>query len=76
MKRVLVARQDNNGDVLLTGPAVRAVAARATVTMLSGPRGAAAAHMLPGVDEVIVTCGAYDTADRLRTYELLADAWL
>jgi luciferase family oxidoreductase group 1 len=29
-----------------------------------------------GVDEVVVTCGAYDPADRLRTYELLADAWL
>lgn len=28
-----------------------------------------------GVDEVIVTCGAYDHADRLRSLELLADAW-
>lgn len=54
MKRVLVVRQDNNGDVLLTGPAVRAVAAHAEVTMLCGPRGAAAANMLPGVREVIV----------------------
>ena len=54
MKRVLLARQDNNGDVLLTGPAVRAVAASASVTMLCGPRGAAAARMLPGVDDVIV----------------------
>jgi ADP-heptose:LPS heptosyltransferase len=51
---VLVARQDNNGDVLLTGPAVRAIAASAHVTMLCGPRGAAAARMLPGVSEVIV----------------------
>lgn len=54
MKRVLVARQDNNGDVLLAGPAVRAVAAAARVTMLCGPRGAAAAHLLPGVEDVIV----------------------
>lgn len=54
MKRVLVARQDNNGDVLLTGPAVRAVADLAQVTMLCGPRGAAAARLLPGVNEVIV----------------------
>jgi luciferase family oxidoreductase group 1 len=29
-----------------------------------------------GVDEVIVTCGAYDHEDRLRSLELLADAWL
>lgn len=54
MKRVLVARQDNNGDVLLTGPAIRAIAASARVTLLCGPRGAAAAHALPGVERVIV----------------------
>jgi luciferase family oxidoreductase group 1 len=28
-----------------------------------------------GVDEVIVTCGAHDHEARLRSYELLADAW-
>ena len=52
---VLVARLDNEGDVLLTGPAVRAVAAHARrVTMLCGPRGHAAAELLPGVDELLV----------------------
>ncbi|KAB2358082.1 glycosyltransferase family 9 protein [Actinomadura montaniterrae] len=52
--RVLLARQDNLGDVLLAGPAVRAVAARADeVVLLCGPRGRAAADLLPGVDEVI-----------------------
>lgn len=52
---VLVARLDNEGDVLLTGPAVRAVAARAErVTMLCGPRGRAAGELLPGVDELLV----------------------
>lgn len=52
--RVLVARLDSMGDVLLAGPAVRAVAASADhVTFLAGPRGTAAAHLLPGVDEVI-----------------------
>jgi ADP-heptose:LPS heptosyltransferase len=52
--RVLLARQDNLGDVLLAGPAVRAVAALADeVTLLCGPRGRAAADLLPGVDEVI-----------------------
>jgi ADP-heptose:LPS heptosyltransferase len=52
---VLIARQDNLGDVLLAGPAVRAVAASgAHVTMLCGPRGVAAAELLPGVREVIV----------------------
>jgi ADP-heptose:LPS heptosyltransferase len=51
---VLVARQDSMGDVLLAGPAVRAVAAGAgRLTLLAGPRGRAAA-LLPGVDEVLV----------------------
>jgi ADP-heptose:LPS heptosyltransferase len=51
---VLLARQDSAGDVLLAGPAARAVAARARrVTFLCGPRGRAAAELLPGVDEVL-----------------------
>ncbi len=51
---VLVARPDSAGDVLVTGPAIRAVAAGADrVVMLCGPRGRAAAEMLPGVDELI-----------------------
>jgi ADP-heptose:LPS heptosyltransferase len=53
--RALVARLDNDGDVLLAGPAVRAVAAGADhVTLLCGPRGAQAAALLPGVDAVLV----------------------
>ena len=49
MRRVLVVRLDGAGDVLLAGPAVRAVAAAAEVTMLCGPDGAGAARLLPGV---------------------------
>ena len=50
---VLVARLDNAGDVLLQGPMVRAVAHGADrVVFLAGPAGAAAAELLPGVDEV------------------------
>jgi ADP-heptose:LPS heptosyltransferase len=53
--RTLCVRLDNAGDVLLCGPAVRAVAAgSAHVTLLAGPQGAEAARLLPGVDEVIV----------------------
>ncbi|MFC0526953.1 HAD-IIIA family hydrolase [Phytohabitans kaempferiae] len=51
---VLVARPDSAGDVLVTGPAIRAVAAGAErVVMLCGPRGRRAAELLPGVDELI-----------------------
>ncbi|WP_108249926.1 glycosyltransferase family 9 protein [Planctomonas deserti] len=56
MTRVLVARLDSAGDVLLAGPAVRAVAAHPDVdevVMLCGPQGAAAAAALPGVDRVL-----------------------
>jgi ADP-heptose:LPS heptosyltransferase len=55
MTHVLVARLDSEGDVLLTGPAIRAVAAKADrVTMLCGPRGRRAAELLPGIDELVV----------------------
>jgi ADP-heptose:LPS heptosyltransferase len=53
-RNVLMVRLDNNGDVLLAGPAIRAVAAGAkSVTLLCGPRGLDAAQLLPGVDQVI-----------------------
>ncbi|MFG3496572.1 glycosyltransferase family 9 protein [Streptomyces sp. NPDC047928] len=53
--KALVVRLDSFGDVLLAGPAVRAVAHRADrVALLCGPVGAPAARMLPGVDEVLV----------------------
>lgn len=53
-RHVLVARPDSAGDVLVTGPAIRAVAAGADrVVMLCGPRGRAAAELLPGVDELV-----------------------
>lgn len=52
---VLAARLDNNGDVLLAGPAIRAIASGASrVTLLCGPRGVDAARLLPGVDHCMV----------------------
>lgn len=54
VSHTLVVRLDNAGDVVLAGPAVRAVAAGSDrVTVLAGPNGAGAARLLPGVDEVI-----------------------
>jgi len=65
-RRVLVTRLDGAGDVLLAGPAVRAVAAASDpsgsdpsapdteVTLLCGPAGAAAGRLLPGVAQVLV----------------------
>lgn len=56
MTHTLVVRLDNAGDVLLMGPAIRAVAARSggRVTLLCGPRGRTAAALLPGVDAIQV----------------------
>lgn len=54
MSGAVVARLDSAGDVLITGPAVRAVAeTHDVVTFLAGPRGRAAAELLPGVDDLI-----------------------
>jgi len=51
---ILAVRQDSLGDVLLAGPALRALARSGPVTLLCGPRGESAARLLPGVDEVLV----------------------
>jgi len=55
-RHVLVVRLDSEGDVLLAGPAIRAVAAHpsVTVSLLCGPRGRQAAGLLPGVDRTVV----------------------
>ncbi|HEX7292448.1 MAG TPA: glycosyltransferase family 9 protein [Conexibacter sp.] len=55
MTHILVARLDNDGDVLLAGPAIRAAERDAErLTLLCGPRGLQAAALLPGVDDILV----------------------
>lgn len=52
--RVLAVRLDSDGDVLLTGPAVRALAAtHEQVDLLVSDEGAQAAALLPGVTETL-----------------------
>jgi ADP-heptose:LPS heptosyltransferase len=64
MTHVLAARLDSVGDVLLAGPAVRALAASATeVTFLSAPGAGAAAGLLPGVDRVVTFAAPWILAD-------------
>ncbi|GAA1622260.1 HAD-IIIA family hydrolase [Saccharothrix algeriensis] len=51
---VLAVRTDSAGDVLLMGPAIRALASRAReLTLLTGPLGEAAGRLLPGVTRVL-----------------------
>lgn len=64
MSTTLVVRLDSAGDVLLAGPAIRAVAAGSDrVIMLCGPAGFEAAGLLPGVDEAIVWACPWVVAD-------------
>ncbi|RIX30025.1 glycosyltransferase family 9 protein [Amnibacterium setariae] len=64
------------GDVIMSGPAVRAVAARedTEVWYLAGPRGRSAAALLPGVDELRVVGIPWITAvDRPVDAALVAE---
>src|SRR5690606_9958586 len=55
VSRVLAVRLDSLGDVLLCGPAVRALAHRfGAVDLLASPAGEPAARLLPEVGEVLV----------------------
>ncbi|WBQ08306.1 glycosyltransferase family 9 protein [Kribbella sp. CA-293567] len=54
MRSVLITRLDNDGDVLLAGPAIRAVAATDRVVLLVAPSGEQAARLLPGVHDLLV----------------------
>jgi ADP-heptose:LPS heptosyltransferase len=57
-RRVLVVRLDSAGDMLLAGPAVRALASGGDeVVVLAGPLGEEPARLLPGVAQVLTwTC--------------------
>lgn len=75
-RRVLLVRLDSMGDVLMSGPAVRAVAAAedTEVWLLAGPRGRSAALLLPGVDELRVIGVPWITAvDRPVDERLVAE---
>ncbi|OMH29322.1 glycosyl transferase [Tersicoccus phoenicis] len=54
MPRILAVRLDSDGDVLLTGPGIRALAALGDVDLLASPSGAAAGRLLPDVADVLV----------------------
>ena len=77
MSATLVVRLDNDGDVVLAGPAIRAVASGAQVSLLCGRRGRAAAELLPGVAEVIEWTAPWidpepDPVDLVATLSLIS----
>lgn len=64
MTRILAVRLDSVGDVLCTGPALRplraGLPAGGSLDLLVSPAGAAAARLLPEVDEVLVVDPPWD----------------
>jgi lipopolysaccharide heptosyltransferase II len=56
-RNILCVRLDTIGDVLMTGPAMRALRGAVPgrrITLLTSPQGAAAAELMPEVDDAIV----------------------
>ncbi len=56
-RNILAVRLDNIGDVIMLGPALRAVketSPQARLTLLASPGGATAAPLLPWIDDVMV----------------------
>jgi lipopolysaccharide heptosyltransferase II len=67
--RMLAVRLDSLGDVLMTAPAIRALKQSVpgrSVTLLTSPAGAAAAALIPEIDDVIIFEAPWMKATPLR----------
>ncbi|MCT2583490.1 glycosyltransferase family 9 protein [Actinophytocola gossypii] len=65
IRRILVVRADNLGDVVLATPALRALrraAPHAVIDLLASPVGATVAPMIPAVREVITVSASWQQA--------------
>lgn len=65
VKRLLVIRLDNIGDIILLSSAVRAVKEElpaVSITLMSSPAGAEAAPLIPGVDDIIICRAVWQDA--------------
>jgi ADP-heptose:LPS heptosyltransferase len=79
VRRLLVMRLDNIGDVVMTGPVLRALKEnlpRASITLMASPGGKEAASLLPWVDEVFAWRVLWQDLGRLsfdpaREWELI-----
>lgn len=72
-RRILAVRMDNIGDVIMLGPALRALRAampRASLTLLTSPAGSQAAPLLsPWIDEVMVERALWQDASNALAFE-------
>jgi ADP-heptose:LPS heptosyltransferase len=84
-RNILAIRLDNTGDVIILGPALRAVketSPNTRLTLLASPAGATAAPLLPWIDDVIVWratwqdvggCIPFDPNRELQLISLLSE---
>jgi ADP-heptose:LPS heptosyltransferase len=66
LSRILVVRPDNLGDVVMAGPAVRALhqaTPSARIDLLAAPSGAAVAPLLPHLDAVLAASVSWQQLD-------------
>lgn len=69
IRRLLVVRLDNIGDVIMLGPSLRCLKQslpHARITLLASPAGAQAAPLLPWIDEVVVHSALWQQLDANR----------
>lgn len=83
-KQILAVRLDNIGDVIMLGPALRAVketSPQARITLLASPGGASGAPLLPWIDDVIAWRASwqdiggrvpFDPREEMRLVDILA----
>src|ERR1700730_8247189 len=80
-KNILAVRLDNMGDIVMLGPALRAVketSPHARLTLLASPAGTMAAALLPWIDDVITWRSIWQDVggrlpfDPVREHELIA----
>lgn len=74
--RVLITQLGGAGDVLLAGPAIRAVSEQADVTVLSSTAGLPAARLLPGVRTMAFDAPwVHGSPPPVRATELMRLVW-
>lgn len=76
-RRILAVRLDNVGDVVMLGPALRAVRAAAPaarITLLASPAGSQVAPLLPEVDEVVVHRALWQDASGALAFDPAREA--
>lgn len=68
LRRLLVARLDNAGDVLMCGPALRAIRQQnpqCHLTLWTSSGGAEVARILPEIDDILITPAVWQDLGRL-----------